>query len=79
MGLLSRKVSALRLEKSLASERAAHGSFIAVVMEHAFFQNRSEQAGDADFVSSGFDAGPPGDIFLKGDGHVAQLCFITRC
>jgi hypothetical protein len=72
MRLLAGEAAAIRLQQGLACEGPAHGAFIAVPFEHALFQNRGQKAGHNGVFSGGLKAYPASDVFLQGDGNVAQ-------
>jgi hypothetical protein len=74
MDLLTGQVATVRFQERLAGQGAPLRSFVFIVLIHSLFQDIREKARNTYIVTSGFDAGPTGDAFLKSEGDVAEFC-----
>ncbi len=75
MGLVSREVTATAVEEGFAGEGPAHRALISEVVGHPLFEQLSQKPGDTCIPAGRFDSGPACNIFLKGDGYIAELRF----
>ena len=75
MRFLARQVSLGAVKKRLASKRPPHSTIVVVAGGHAFFQEISQQAGNAGISAGRLDARPPRDIFFESHGYIAELRF----
>ena len=72
MGLLARQVAAVAVQEGLASKRSPHSLFITVVARHALLQQRAQEPRNAGILARCLDPRPLGDVFLEGDGDIAE-------